>query len=86
MQQEKDRSTLVIIVRNFLIELVVYGILVAVYFMIFLRFLGGPLSILFESNLVVYSVLAMILIVAQGVLLDFVTTFLLDRLKLEQLE
>jgi uncharacterized membrane protein len=74
------------LIRNFLIEMVVYGGLVVIYFFVVLRLLGNFLSQLFSDNLSVYAVVALILIVAQGVLLDFLTTFLLDNIKLERLE
>jgi hypothetical protein len=72
--------------RNFILELVVYGVLVVVYFLFVLRFLGGWLTDLFNNDLAVYAVFALGLVVAQGALLDFVTTFLLDLLKLERLD
>jgi len=74
------------LIRNFLIEMVVYGGLVVIYFFVVLRLLGNFLSQIFIDNLRVYAVIALILIVAQGVLLDFLTTFLLDNIKLERLE
>ncbi len=72
--------------RNFILELVVYGVLVVAYFLVVLRFLGGWLTDLFNTNLTLYAVFALGLVVAQGALLDFVTTFLLDLLKLERLD
>lgn len=74
------------LIRNFVIELAVYGVLVLVYFLIVLRSLGDWLLELYDTNLTVYAVVALILIVAQAVVLDFVTTFLIDRLGLERLE
>jgi hypothetical protein len=74
------------LVRNFAIEVVIYGTLVVVYFFLVLRFLAVPLANLFEQNLVIYAFVALGLIVAQGALLEFVTSFLLDRLGLERLE
>jgi hypothetical protein len=70
------------LLRNLLIEVVVYGILVVVYTIVVLRLLGEPLAQLFHQNLVFYALLSLGLILAQGVLLDFLTTFLLNRLKL----
>ena len=74
------------LIRNFAIEVVIYGALVVVYFFLILRFLAEPLANLFEENLVVYAFVALGLIVAQGALLEFVTSFLLDRLGLDRLE
>ena len=73
-------------VRNFVVELVVYGVLVSVYSVVVLRLLGEPLARLFGNNLVAYALISLMLIVAQGVLLDIITSFLLDRLRLGRLE
>ncbi len=75
-----------ILIRNFVIELIIYGLLVVGYFFLVLRLLGEPLRTLFERNLVLYAVVALALIVAQSVLLEAVTSFLLSRLKLERFE
>ncbi|MFQ6057713.1 MAG: hypothetical protein ACE5MB_02380 [Anaerolineae bacterium] len=75
-----------ILIRNFVIELIVYGGLVTGYFWVVLRFLGQPLAGLFKGNLPVYAVAALVLIVVQGVVLEFVTSFLIKQLKLERLE
>ena len=72
--------------RNLAIELIVYSILVVAYFVVALQFLGEWLARLFHSNLVTYALLSLGLIVAQGVLLDAITSFLLDRLNLSRLE
>lgn len=71
--------------RNFIIELVVYGVLMAIYFYIALRFLAEPLARVFESNLVVYAFLGLGLIVVQSVFLEFVTSLLFDFLGLHRL-
>jgi hypothetical protein len=74
------------VVRNFVIELVVYGALVLAYSMIVLRWLSEPLRQLFHSNLLVYALLSLGLIVAQGAVLDVVTAFLLSLLPMERWE
>lgn len=74
------------LVRNLAIELIVYSILVVAYFVVALRLLGEWLARLFHSHLVTYALLSLGLIVAQGVLLDAITSFLLDRLNLSRLE
>jgi hypothetical protein len=71
--------------RNFIIELVVYGALMFVYFFIALRFLAEPLARIFESNLVAYAFLGLGLIVVQSVFLEFVTSLLFDFLGLHRL-
>jgi hypothetical protein len=74
------------LLRNFAIEVVVYGILVVVYFLVVLRYLGEPLIRLFQENLVVYGFISLLLIVAQGIVLEMITAFLIERLGLERLE
>jgi hypothetical protein len=44
------------------------------------------LANLYEDNLTLYAWVALALIVAQGVVLDGVTTFLLDRLRLARFD
>jgi hypothetical protein len=75
-----------ILIRNFAIEVAIYALLVVVYFFGVLRLLGKPLERLFESNIVLYAFVALLLIVAQGVLLDGVTSFLINSLGLDRLE
>ena len=81
-----DRTVLRRLVRNFAIEVIVYAALVVGYFFLVLRFLGDPLNRLFDNSLVLYGLVALGLIVAQGVVLEFVTAFLLSRLGLDRLE
>jgi hypothetical protein len=76
MEPRKPRSLWV----TLLVEIVVYALLLVVYFLLVLRFLGAPLDSLFERDLLLYGIVALGLIVAQGVLLDFVTSFLVQRL------
>jgi len=72
--------------RNFAIELVVYGVLVVGYFLVALRFLEEYLTDLFNNNLAAYAAVALFLIVMQGVLLDWLTSFLLDQIKLDRFD
>lgn len=74
------------LIRNFAIEVLVYGVLVLGYFLLVLRFLGDPLKQLYTNNLTLYAFVALALILAQGALLEVVTSFLLGRLGLERLE
>jgi hypothetical protein len=66
--------------------LVIYAALVVAYFFVVLRLLGEPLNDLFSSNLTLYAFLALALIVAQAVLLEAVTSFIMGLLGLDQLE
>jgi hypothetical protein len=83
---EYPQPNLKILIRNFLIELVIYGALVVGYFLIALRYPNNFLTNLFQTNLVAYAFLALLLIVARGVFLDGLTSFLLNRIKLDRLE
>ena len=74
------------LIRNFAIELVVYGTLVVIYFLVVLQTIGDWLFELYENNLTVYAIVALVLIVVQAVVLEWVTTFLIERLGLERLE
>jgi hypothetical protein len=75
-----------VLVRNFAIEVFVYGVLVLGYFLLVLRLLGEPLYELYKSNLTLYAFVALALIVIQGAVLGFITSFLIERLGLERLE
>ena len=80
---EIDRKKIIL---NFAIELVVYGILVTIYFLVVLDRLGDWLLNLYETNLTLYAFVALALIVVQAVVLEWVTTFLIERLGLDRLE
>ena len=73
------------LLRNFIIEMLVYSVLIAIYFYIALRFLADPLARLFHSSLIAYAVIGLGLIVAQAVLLEIVTSWLFDFLGLHRL-
>jgi hypothetical protein len=64
------------------VETVVYALLVIFYLFLILNFFEGTLVALFQTNLYFYGFLALSLMVAQGFLLEFLTSFLLDRLNL----
>ena len=75
-----------ILLRNFAIELLVYGTLVVFYFLIVLQSLGPWLTELYYSNLRIYAIAALVLIVVQAVFLEWITSFLIERLGLERME
>lgn len=74
------------LIRGFAIELVIYAVLVVAYFFLVLRLLGDPLERLFSSHLTVYAFVSLGLIVAQGVLLEAVTSFVIGLLGLDKYE
>lgn len=85
LQNEQPQIPFRELLRNFVIELIVYGVLIGIYFYIALRFLAEPLARLFENNLYVYAVIGLGLIVVQAVFLEFVTSLLFDFLGLHRL-
>ena len=74
------------LVRNFIIELAVYGMLLVVYFFAVLQFLGGMLSNLFLNNMSLYAIVGLALIITQAVVLEAVTSYLIRLLNLDRLE
>lgn len=81
-----ERSELKLLARNIVIEVLIYSLLVVAYVLLVLRLLGEPLKKLLDNNLILYAFVALALIVAQGAILEIITSFLLDRLRLERLE
>ena len=74
------------LVRNFIIELAVYGVLLVFYFFAVLQFLGEMLSNLFYKNMPLYAIIGLALIVTQAVVLEAVTSYLIRLLNLDRLE
>ncbi len=70
--------------RNLLIEIIIYSFLIFGYYLLVLRYLGDWMMEIFESNLVYYSFVGLGLILMQAVLLDFITSFLMKYIKLDQ--
>ena len=81
-----DKKNAVKMIRSIVVELVVYGGLVTLYAASVLQLLADPLTDLYNDNLTLYAWVALALIVAQGVVLDAVTSFLLDRLRLARFD
>ena len=72
-----------ILLRNLLIEIIIYSILIFAYYFLVLRWLDDWLMTIFDSSLVFYSLAGLGLIFIQAVLLDFVTSFLRRFIKLD---
>jgi hypothetical protein len=64
-------------IGSFLVELMVYAIFVFAYFFLVLHFLGDWVKHIFDENRTLYAVVALGLIIAQGVVLEALTTALL---------
>jgi hypothetical protein len=67
--------------RAFLIELVIYSVLVVGYFFLVLHFLGEGLQRIAQNHRYTYAALAILLMIGQAVLLQYVTTFLLRLIR-----
>ncbi len=73
-----------VLFRNLLIEIVIYSILIFAYYLVVLRWLDDWLMSLFQNNLIFYTVTGLGLIIVQAAFLDFVTSFILKYIKLDQ--
>jgi hypothetical protein len=67
--------------RAFLLELLVYAVLVTAYFFAVLHFLGGWLVGLATKHIHTYAIVAILLIIGQAVVLEAITTGLLRFLR-----
>jgi hypothetical protein len=61
----------------FLIEVGVYAVLVTGYFFLVLHFLGGALNDLYQTRRTTYAIVALSLMIGQGVVLEMLTSALL---------
>ena len=69
---------------NLLLEIVIYSILILGYYLLVLRYLDAWLVKMFETNLVTYALVGLGLIFTQAVILDFITSYLMKYIKLDQ--
>jgi hypothetical protein len=73
-----------ILIRNLIIEIVLYSLLLVGYYFLVLRQLQGWIQEIFMQNLTLYAFVGLGLILIQGAFLDLVTTLLLKYIKLDQ--
>jgi len=66
---------------SFLSRLTVYAFFVAGYSFLILNFLGAWLKQIFDENKTIYAILALTLILVQGVFLEIVTSALMNVLR-----
>ena len=66
-------------VRRFAIGLALYGVIIAGYLFV-LRLSGEPLLRLYNTHLGSYALLALVLIILQGIALESITSFLAEHL------
>jgi hypothetical protein len=76
MKKEMENS-----LRSFLVELVVYAMLVVGYFFLVLNFLGPWLYRLYSEERRTYAFVALALIIGQGFVLEALTRFLLALIR-----
>ena len=67
--------------RSFLVELVVYSILVVAYVLFVIGLLNTWLHGLYDNNKTIYAFVALLLIVSQGVVLETVTSLLMKLIR-----
>ena len=67
--------------KLFLFELALYAVLVTLYFVLVLHFLGDWLKYLFDQRRTLYAFTALGLIIGQGVVLEMLTTALLKLMR-----
>jgi hypothetical protein len=67
--------------RAFLIELVIYAVLVVGYFFVVLHFLGEGLERIAQNHRYTYAGLTILLMIGQAVVLQNVTTLLLRLIR-----
>jgi len=65
--------------RSLFIELAIYTPLVILYFILFLHFAADPLFEVYQTSTLAYALLATAAILAQGVLLERFTAWLLNQ-------
>ncbi len=73
-----------ILFRNLLIEIIIYSVLIFAYYLLVLRWLDDWLLTIFNTNLVYYAIVGLGMIFIQAVLLDFITSYLMKLIKLDQ--
>ena len=71
-----------LVLRNFIIQLLIFSVILAIYFTLVLRHLGEPLTELFHQSLPVYAVASLLLIIVQVLFLDSLIGFIAKRLGL----
>lgn len=64
-----------------LLEVVIYACLVVVYFYLVLLFLRGRLYHLYHDKRVTYAFVSIALMIGQGIVLEMVTTFIINAVK-----
>jgi hypothetical protein len=80
-----SKREICILVRNIVIALIGYGLLVVAYAVFVAPLLEEPLDHLFDNTLTAYAFIGLVLVVVQGLILDGITSFLINQLHLDRL-
>ncbi len=73
------------LIRNIVIALIGYILLVVAYAVFVAPLLKGPLARLFDNTLIAYAFVGLGLVVVQGLILDVITSFLINQLHVDRL-
>lgn len=84
IEERSSDPSLQPLLRSLAIELLIYAPLVILYFFLVLRIAGRYLADMYSQNTTYYAIIALAAIVAQGVLLERLTTWLLHRFGLRK--
>lgn len=68
--------------RSLVLELAIYGPLVTIYFFVVMLLAKDFLQTIYYEKPVIYSIVTLLVIVAQGVLLEALTSWLLRKIGL----
>jgi hypothetical protein len=74
------KPTLTSSLRILVLEFLIYGTLVAIYYFLVLHILGNSLNQLFQTDRRIYAGAALALIIGQGILLEMLTRLLIALL------
>ncbi len=66
---------------SFIIEVIVYAVLVVGYYLLVLHLMGDWLSHFFKTNIAKYTAISLVLIIAQGVMLEWITRLILGWIR-----
>jgi hypothetical protein len=80
-QGRNQRASRKLPIVSFALELVVYAALMTGYVFLVLGFLEGVLRTVYATNKTIYAFAALFLIIGQGVVLEILTTALLQFLE-----
>jgi hypothetical protein len=76
-KRKKSKASASATVRAMLVEVPIYAALVVGYFFLVLHFLSDWLAQVHKEHTLLYAISAIVLIIAQAVVLEWITTLLL---------